>query len=64
MAQRNAASVLPDPVGARSSVWSPFAIAGHPLVCASVGAAKLVSNQARTGALNRSSAMAITVSPA
>ncbi len=49
-------SVLPDPVGARISVWSPAAIAGHPCAWAAVGAAKVVSNQVRTGSENRSSA--------
>ena len=34
-AQRNAASVLPEPVGASSSVWLPAAIAGQP--CAGRG---------------------------
>ena len=49
MAARNAARVLPDPVGARTSVLSPAAIAGHPSSCARVGAANVVSNQARVG---------------
>jgi hypothetical protein len=49
--------VLPEPVGARISVWSPSAMAGQPLAWAAVGAGKLVSNQARTGSEKRSSAM-------
>ena len=36
-AHRNAASVLPDPVGADSSTCSPLAIAGHAWACAGVG---------------------------
>src|SRR5262245_25440921 len=48
MPHRKAASVLPDPVGARMSVWSPAAIAGHPSDWAAVGAGKLVENQAWT----------------
>src|SRR5581483_12294767 len=51
-AQRNAARVLPVPVGARIRVDSPRAIAGHPRVCGEVGCTKTSSNQARTGALN------------
>ena len=37
-AVRNAASVLPDPVGAAISVWRPSRIAAQPSVCAHVGA--------------------------
>ena len=54
MPQRNAVSVLPDPVGARISVCSPDAMAGQPRSCASVGAGNEVENQARTGSENRS----------
>src|SRR5947208_681667 len=53
--QRKAASVLPEPVGARISAWSPAAIAGQPWACASVGWGKVVSNQARTGGENGAS---------
>jgi hypothetical protein len=38
IATRNAASVLPDPVGANSSVFSPAEIAGHANCWAGVGA--------------------------
>ena len=38
IAQRNAVSVLPLPVGARMSVDSPRAIAGQPSLCGGVGA--------------------------
>src|ERR1044072_175294 len=54
MAHRKAARVLPEPVGARMRVWSPRAIASHPCSWASVGAAKVASNQARVGAEKRS----------
>ena len=37
MPTRNAASVLPEPVGAAISVSSPAAIAGQPSACGSVG---------------------------
>ncbi len=37
MHQRNAASVLPEPVGARMRVESPRAIAGQPWSCGLVG---------------------------
>src|SRR5215471_8069549 len=52
MPHRKAASVLPEPVGARMSVWSPAAIAGHPSDWAAVGAGKLVENQAWTAGEN------------
>lgn len=48
-------SVLPDPVGARISVCSPDAMAGHPCSCAAVGAGNDVENQERTGGEKRSS---------
>ena len=38
----NAASVLPEPVGARISACSPAAIAGQPSACACVGSPKVV----------------------
>ena len=44
---RNAASVLPLPVGARISVDSPRAIAGQPSVCGRVGASNASVNQPR-----------------
>ena len=55
MPQRKAVSVLPEPVGARISVCSPLAIAGHPCSCALVGAGKDEENHAWTGSENRSS---------
>jgi len=51
-AERKAASVLPDPVGASSSVCSPRAIAGHPSSWASVGRSNEASNQPRTTGVN------------
>ena len=48
MADRNAVSVLPEPVGAATSVDSPAWIAGQASTCAWVGALKCVRNQAAT----------------
>ena len=48
MAARNAASVLPEPVGAAISTWRPAWIAGHAFACAGVGAAKVRLNQRAT----------------
>jgi hypothetical protein len=45
---RNAASVLPDPVGAMISVSAPVAISAQPSDCASVGAPKRPANQLAT----------------
>ena len=49
MAVRKAASVLPEPVGASSSVEWPSRMGGQPSAWARVGAAKEASNQARRG---------------
>src|SRR3569832_24021 len=58
MAARKAASVLPDPVGARSSVDRPATIGAHPFTCAGVGPEP--GNEARNhrwpGAWNAASA--------
>src|SRR3954463_2584492 len=43
--KRNAASVLPDPVGAWMSVCAPEAMTGQPRSCAGVGASKARRNQ-------------------
>ena len=43
-AQRNAASVLPEPVGATTSVSSPREIASHAAVWATVGSANASRN--------------------
>ena len=56
MQTRNAASVLPDPVGAAISVCRPAAISPQPPACGSVGpAGNRRSNQARTAGWNESS---------
>ena len=56
MQTRNAASVLPDPVGAAISVCLPAAISRHPPACGSVGpAGNRRPNQARTAGWNDSS---------
>ena len=55
-AQRNAASVLPDPVGAEMSTCSPVAIAGQACVWTSVGPSNADANQSRTVGVNCSSA--------
>src|SRR5437773_11463057 len=55
MAARNPASVLPEPVGAQTSVCRPATIAGQPPVWASVGpSGNRRSNQTRTAGWNRS----------
>ena len=53
IAQRNAASVLPEPVGATTRACRPAAIASHASTCAAVGAAKAASNQVRVAVENR-----------
>src|SRR3954447_9318710 len=53
---RNAARVLPLPVGAWIRVWRPAAIAAQPPTWAGVGVSKALSNQARTGSENGSRA--------
>jgi hypothetical protein len=45
MHRKNAAKVLPVPVGARIKVDSPRAIAGPSSICGRVGTAKTPSNQ-------------------
>jgi len=54
-AHRNAASVLPDPVGAEISACSPVAIAGQACDWAAVGSAKARVNQSRTWGVNADS---------
>jgi len=56
-AHRNAASVLPDPVGAMTRVLLPSAMASQASACAGVGAAKVVLNHSRVVALNRPNAV-------
>src|SRR5690242_6249078 len=54
-AHRNAASVLPDPVGAITSVFSPPAIDDHAPACAGVGSVNAPVNHSRVSALNPAS---------
>ncbi len=54
MATKNAASVLPDPVGARRSADSPRAIDGHTSSCAGVGPPRAARNHPAAGATKRS----------
>ena len=61
IAARKAASVLPEPVGAKTRALSPFAIAAQPSRCAFVGASKVSANHSRTaGAKGRSGGRALT----
>ena len=55
MEERNAASVLPLPVGAQMSVWSPATMGGQPRIWASVGSGNDVPNHARTAGENAES---------
>ena len=55
MAQRKAASVLPDPVGAATSACSPAAMARHASACTAVGAAKTPANHSLVGGEKRAS---------
>ena len=56
MAERNAASVFPEPVGAWMRTLLPPAMTGQPFSCAGVGAAKFRSNHAFVSGLKTSSA--------
>ena len=62
MHQRNAASVLPLPVGADISVWRPAATDSQPRSCTSVGALNALVNQARAAGENRSIAVGMQFS--
>ena len=55
MAHKNAARVLPDPVGAMTRVCLPWPIALQASACADVGSAKAAVNQALVAALNSAS---------
>src|SRR5580704_18688665 len=57
MAARNAANVLPDPVGAATNTCWPAASAGHAWICASVGASKVRENHAATAGWNELSTL-------
>src|SRR5690348_15664801 len=54
-AHRNAASVLPDPVGAMTSVLSPPAMEDHAPTCAAVGSANALVNHSLVSVLNPAS---------
>ena len=56
---RNAASVLPEPVGARMRVCWPAAMAGQPCRCGGVGSPSVRRNHSRTAGRNRSSGSAV-----
>src|SRR5688500_19815674 len=48
IAERNAASVFPEPVGAAMSVFFPSRIGGQPSRCGAVGSPRCAANQFRT----------------
>src|SRR5580693_10567193 len=56
MAARNAANVLPDPVGAATNTCCRDCSAGHACSCAAVGASKVRENHAATAGCRMSSA--------
>src|SRR5687767_9395564 len=62
--QRNAASVLPEPVGATTRACSPLLIASQAPSWAAVGCSKAPVNQARVACENRSRADTLTSVPA
>ena len=49
MDDRNAASVLPDPVGAAIRTFFPSRMRGHPSRCGGVGSPSRLANQFRAG---------------
>ena len=53
MAARNAASVLPEPVGAATSTCCPAWMAGHACACAGVGASKVRAEPRGDGRMER-----------
>ena len=53
MAARNAANVLPEPVGAAISAWRPLPMAGHASRCAGVApSGNALANHACTAGCN------------
>src|ERR1700712_3864466 len=52
MAARNAARVLPEPVGAAIRTWRCAWMAGHACSCDAVAAAKVLLNQLATAGWN------------
>src|SRR2546429_377711 len=63
MADRNDASVLPEPVGAWIRTCSPLAIAGQPGSCAGGGAAKARSTHARVVGENVANGSGLAIRP-
>jgi hypothetical protein len=61
-AHKKAASVLPDPVGAMTSAFSPAEMACHAPICAAVGRAKTSRNQVAVAGEKTSSGSAGTLS--
>ena len=57
-ADRNAARVLPDPVGAMTSAFCPDEMACHAPACAAVGSANTSANQVAVAGLNAASGSA------
>ncbi len=62
MAQRNAESVFPEPVGATTRACLPAEMASHAPACAGVGVAKALRNQSCVAGPNRSSTSATPLS--
>src|SRR6476619_1438963 len=58
IAHRKADRVLPEPVGATTTVWWPELIASHAPACAVVGALKLLRNHSAVAGEKRSSTSA------
>ena len=61
MQARNAASVLPEPVGAEMSVSSPGQDGGQPSICGSVGVPNLSMNHSRTSGWAHSRAVCAAI---
>ena len=53
IAAMNAASVLPEPVGAAISTLRPALISGHASACAGVGALELLFEPRRDGRMKK-----------
>ena len=51
---KNAVSVLPEPVGAQMSVCSPLRMCGQPCTCGGVGAGNEAANHSATAGENES----------
>src|SRR5205085_9932893 len=62
-AHRNAASVLPDPVGAMTRVLSPPAMEAQAPACAAVGSVNAPVNHSLVSVLNPASGSVLTADP-